>query len=114
MLSNAFDFGDKKLRVYGTSEEPWFCGKDVCEILEYKKSTNVISALPFEFLDLNFLVKNIAANFGSQANKSLMNSVTANLSCKESKSEISSFNSSKNFEPFKEINVLYSSKPVSH
>jgi prophage antirepressor-like protein len=24
-----------KVRVVGTREDPWFCGKDVCEILGY-------------------------------------------------------------------------------
>jgi len=30
--------GAKKtdVKVVGTFEEPWFCGRDVCEILEYK------------------------------------------------------------------------------
>ncbi len=41
-LKEAFKFGDKQLRVVGTIEEPWFCGKDVAEILEYKKSRNAI------------------------------------------------------------------------
>jgi len=30
--------GAKKtdVKVVGTFEDPWFCGRDVCEILEYK------------------------------------------------------------------------------
>ena len=34
-----FDIGDKKdqkIKIVGTHENPYFCGKDVCEILEYK------------------------------------------------------------------------------
>jgi prophage antirepressor-like protein len=33
-----FDVTEAKkneVKVVGTFEEPWFCGKDVCEILEY-------------------------------------------------------------------------------
>jgi prophage antirepressor-like protein len=31
-----------RARVVGTFEEPWFCGKDVCAILEYKRPNNVL------------------------------------------------------------------------
>ena len=34
-----FDVGNKKsqkVKIVGTHKNPWFCGKDVCEILEYK------------------------------------------------------------------------------
>ena len=34
-----FDVGHKKsqkVKIVGTHKNPWFCGKDVCEILEYK------------------------------------------------------------------------------
>ena len=41
-LKEAFKFGDKQLRVFGTIEEPWFCGKDVAKILEYKRPTKAI------------------------------------------------------------------------
>jgi len=44
MLYILMSEGAKKtdVKVVGTFEEPWFCGKDVCEILEY---TNVKQAL---------------------------------------------------------------------
>ncbi|MGL5962369.1 MAG: BRO-N domain-containing protein [Cetobacterium sp.] len=34
-----FDVGEKKeqkVKIVGTYKNPWFCGKDICEILEYK------------------------------------------------------------------------------
>ncbi len=43
VLSSAFNFGKKQLRVYGTPDKPWFCGKDVCEILEYKRPTDAVN-----------------------------------------------------------------------
>jgi prophage antirepressor-like protein len=41
-VSTAFNFGDDRLRVYGTRDEPWFCGKDVCTILEYKDTKKAL------------------------------------------------------------------------
>jgi prophage antirepressor-like protein len=35
-LENVFNFEEKQLRIFGSSNEPWFCSKDVCNILEYK------------------------------------------------------------------------------
>ena len=35
----AFDFQNKpgqKIKIVGTYDDPYFCGKDVCNILEYK------------------------------------------------------------------------------
>lgn len=40
-----FDVGEKKkqkVKIVGTHKNPWFCGKDVCEILEYKDIQNVL------------------------------------------------------------------------
>jgi len=40
-----FDVGHKKnqrVKIVGTHKNPWFCGKDVCEILEYKDIQNVL------------------------------------------------------------------------
>jgi prophage antirepressor-like protein len=40
-----FDVGHKKnqkVKIIGTHKNPWFCGKDVCEILEYKDIQNVL------------------------------------------------------------------------
>jgi prophage antirepressor-like protein len=34
--------GDKTIRVVGTNDNPWFCGKDVCEILQYPNSKQAI------------------------------------------------------------------------
>jgi len=27
----------KTVRIFGTNEDPWFCGRDVCDILKYEK-----------------------------------------------------------------------------
>ena len=34
-IKEVFKFEDKKVKIVGTYEEPWFCGRDVCGILEY-------------------------------------------------------------------------------
>jgi prophage antirepressor-like protein len=36
-IKEVFRFEDKKVKIVGTYEEPWFCARDVCGILEYKK-----------------------------------------------------------------------------
>jgi prophage antirepressor-like protein len=41
-LAKIFNFADKKLRAIETPDEPWFCGKDVAEILEYKNPLKAI------------------------------------------------------------------------
>ena len=33
---------DSPVRIYGTSEEPWFMGKDIATILGYKNTTQAI------------------------------------------------------------------------
>ena len=38
-LAKVFNFSDKQLRTAGTASEPWFCGKDVADILGYVKPT---------------------------------------------------------------------------
>ena len=43
-IKDVFKFGGKRLRVFGTSEEPWFCGKDVGKILGYKRTADAIKA----------------------------------------------------------------------
>jgi prophage antirepressor-like protein/very-short-patch-repair endonuclease len=35
--------GDKELRVYGTSKDPWFVGKDIASMLRYKDTKKAIS-----------------------------------------------------------------------
>lgn len=42
-LSKVFDFQDKKFRVAGTIDKPWFCGRDVAEILGYKNITRDVN-----------------------------------------------------------------------
>lgn len=41
-LAKVFNFSNKQLRTAGTASEPWFCGKDVAEILCY---TNTMKAI---------------------------------------------------------------------
>ena len=43
-----FDVGKKKkqrVKIIGTYKNPWFCGKDICEILEYKNMLKVLGCL---------------------------------------------------------------------
>jgi prophage antirepressor-like protein len=41
-LSKIFDYENKKIRIVGTVDEPWFCGKDIAEILGYENTTKAI------------------------------------------------------------------------
>ncbi|MGL5962495.1 MAG: BRO family protein, partial [Cetobacterium sp.] len=34
-LNKILTYNNKSVRIFGTNEDPWFCGRDVCEILEY-------------------------------------------------------------------------------
>jgi hypothetical protein len=34
-LNKILTYNQKSVRIFGTNEDPWFCGRDVCEILEY-------------------------------------------------------------------------------
>jgi len=42
MAMTPFDFGGKKIRTEVIDSNPWFAGKDVCDILGYKDPTNAI------------------------------------------------------------------------
>ena len=34
-LNKILTYNQKSVRIFGTNEDPWFCGRDVCKILEY-------------------------------------------------------------------------------
>lgn len=34
-LNKILNYNNKIIRIFGTNEDPWFCGRDVCGILEY-------------------------------------------------------------------------------
>ncbi|MGL5961860.1 MAG: BRO-N domain-containing protein, partial [Cetobacterium sp.] len=34
-LNKILTYNSKSVRIIGTNEDPWFCGRDVCGILEY-------------------------------------------------------------------------------
>lgn len=38
-----FSFGSNGIRVFGTKWDPWFVGKDVCDVLGYKNSRDAIA-----------------------------------------------------------------------
>jgi anti-repressor protein len=42
ILNTVITFGTNNIRVYGTSNEPWFYGKDVATTLDYKDTINAI------------------------------------------------------------------------
>ena len=46
-LNKILNYNNKTVRIFGTNEDPWFCSKDICEILEY---ANYRDAL-FKFVD---------------------------------------------------------------
>jgi prophage antirepressor-like protein len=46
-LNKILTYNNKSVRIIGTNEDPWFCGRDVCDILEY---VNYSDAL-FKFVD---------------------------------------------------------------
>ena len=33
-----------RVRIVGTSDEPWFCGKDICEVLEYSQPKQALQS----------------------------------------------------------------------
>lgn len=42
VLELVLPYYDNQIRIFGTSHEPWFVGKDIAEILGYEKSRNAI------------------------------------------------------------------------
>jgi prophage antirepressor-like protein len=40
-----FIYNERQIRVYIKNNEPWFVGKDVCEVLEVKNSSDALSRL---------------------------------------------------------------------
>lgn len=46
-LNKILTYNQKSVRIIGTNEDPWFCGRDVCEILEYSNYSDAL----FKFVD---------------------------------------------------------------
>ena len=46
-LNKILNYNDKTVRIFGTNENPWFCGRDVCDILEYSDYRKAL----FKFVD---------------------------------------------------------------
>lgn len=42
VINKVFKFSEKEIKVVGTSDNPWFCGKDVAELLEYKNTNDAL------------------------------------------------------------------------
>jgi prophage antirepressor-like protein len=42
-LNKILTYNSKSVRIIGTNEDPWFCGKDVCDILEYSDYKQAIN-----------------------------------------------------------------------
>lgn len=36
LIDKIFTFTNKSIKIYGSSETPYFCGKDIADILEYE------------------------------------------------------------------------------
>jgi len=41
-LKEVLIFEDKEIKMVGTEEEPWFCGRDVCDVMEYDNYRNAL------------------------------------------------------------------------
>jgi prophage antirepressor-like protein len=46
-LNKILNYNDKTVRIFGTNENPWFCGRDVCDILKYSDYRKAL----FKFVD---------------------------------------------------------------
>ena len=46
-LNKILTYNNKLVRIFGTNEDPWFCGRDVCGILEYANYSDAL----FKFVD---------------------------------------------------------------
>jgi len=42
-LTDILTYEDKKIKMEGTWDEPWFCGRDVCEVLGYDNYRNALN-----------------------------------------------------------------------
>ena len=45
-IDEHFNYTNKEIRVVGSSDEPWFVAKDICQILGLKNTTNAIGNIP--------------------------------------------------------------------
>lgn len=59
---STFDFGGHKVRTAGTSEQPLFCAKDVCEVLGYERPDGAIRKLDPEEQELVLLKVGASTN----------------------------------------------------
>lgn len=44
-VDQEFKISEKKVRVVGTVENPWFCGKDLGDVLEYANIKDALQKL---------------------------------------------------------------------
>lgn len=42
VIAKAFEYNKNNIRVFGTSQEPWFCAIDIAQILGYKNPANAV------------------------------------------------------------------------
>ena len=42
-LNKILTYNNKSVRIFGTNEDPWFCGRDVCEILKYVRYRDALA-----------------------------------------------------------------------
>jgi prophage antirepressor-like protein len=42
-INELFKYNSKSIRVIGTPDKPWFCGKDICGVLVYEKERDAIT-----------------------------------------------------------------------
>jgi prophage antirepressor-like protein len=65
-IKDIFNYENKKMRVYGTVDNPWFCGKDVCSILEYKNIKKALQTHVPEKYKMNYKDLYEKINSGTQ------------------------------------------------
>ena len=54
-IDETFNFNEKIIRVVGTTKEPWFVAKDICDILGLSNITNALKNLPEKWRTLKLL-----------------------------------------------------------
>lgn len=67
-----FNFKNNEVRTIENNNEPWFCLKDVCEILDIKNHRDVVSRLNVDGVDSTYLTDRLGrkqkANFINESN----------------------------------------------
>ncbi|BAO49558.1 putative antirepressor [Alphaentomopoxvirus acuprea] len=69
-FNKIFKYNDKSIRILGNTNEPWFCGKDILEILNYSSDRKRCSET------LNKLLSEEKSNIYNLLNENEINLIT--------------------------------------